>query len=57
MWDVSKIAWTHSSGMDGVISKLDFSISGVRCIKIFFISPHDLKEENDFAQLIIFGKF
>lgn len=45
------------SGVDDVVSKLDFHTLGVRHIKIFLISPHELREENDFAQLGIFGKF
>ena len=48
---------TLCSGVDGVISKLDFSTLGARCIKRFFISPHELMEENGFAPLIIFGTF
>lgn len=43
--------------VDGVISKLDFSTSEVRYIKILLITPHELKEENGFAQLSIYGKF
>lgn len=42
---------TLCPGVDRAISKLDFSTSGVRCVKIFLISPHECKEENDFAQL------
>lgn len=48
---------TLCPGVDRVISKLDFSTSGGRCIKIFLISPHELKEENDFAQLNLFRTF
>lgn len=45
------------SGVGHVISKLDFGISGARCTKIVLISPHELKKENNCAQLSNFRKF
>lgn len=44
---------TLCSGVDGVISKLDFSTLGVRYIKIFFISSHERREGNDFVQVFL----
>lgn len=38
---------TLRSGVDHVFSKWDFSALGIKCIKIFLISPCELKEEND----------
>lgn len=45
---------TLCPGVDHVISKLDFTTLGIRCIKMFLISSH---EENDFAQLNLFRTF
>lgn len=44
---------TLCSGVEDMISKLDFHTLGVRDVKIILVSPHELREENDFALLSV----